>query len=266
MSPNVLRQNLRFSTIPCLLTLLTLTGCTHSIGTPTQTPATAQNWQFEIGSSIGPFTNQRLFISGELTFSGSSVTGLFNTHGLCLVSPQPFQYTGTYDASARALALYASNDTMLANMTLASPATSPSTGTMSGFGQVCALALGPTPAVGIEVPSLTGTFTGPLTGSANANATLTLAQSIDPNSQAAFPLTGSLQLTSGTCSSTIPISGTIQGVSFSLAATGSNSSGLTLSGVDASGGSPLTSVQLAFTSDPCNPGSASSYTGTLTLQ
>jgi len=256
-----------------LSALVSLSGCTTLTSPSSQdkiTPITAStNWQFEGGSSITP---TGALLTGTMQIQGSQVTGTFqSTIGLCGdVTPQPVSFAGTYNPTTGALNIKPTSIPFVdVNVVIPADPTQMASGTISATGIVCALAF-QGPGVGVEVPTLTGTYAGtladtqptPAPGVQPGTATLTLTQSTTPNANAQFPLTGTFQFTSSACSASVPVAGTISGVGFTLTSTGSTA--VTITGADASGGGALTISSVYFPSGPCP--SFASYTGTLTLQ
>jgi len=256
--------------------LASLSGCTTLSSPYSQgkiTPITAStNWQFESGSSITANPNGGGgFLMGSMQIQGSQVTGTFQTQVTCVDVPQPVTFTGTYNPTTGALNVKPTGPAFVdVNVVVPADPTQMASGTIGGGGNVCTIAF-QGPGVGIEVPTLTGTYTGtisdteptPAPGIQPGTATLNLTQSTTANANAAFPLTGTLQFTSSTCNTSIPVAGTINGVSFTLTST--NSTAVTITGADASGGATLTTVTALFPSGLCNA-FAATYTGTLILQ
>lgn len=257
-----------------LIALASLSGCTtltspYSSGNLTSA-TTSTNWQFEGGSSIT--ATGLVLLTGTMQIQGSQVTGTFRSNIPCLDVPQPVTLAGTYNPTTGALNIKPTGIFSFINVNVVVPAdpTQIASGTIGGGGNVCAIAF-QGPGVGIEVPTLTGTYTGtiadtaptPAPGVQPGTVTLTLTQSTTANTSAQFPLTGTFQFASSACSVSIPVAGTISGVGFTLAST--NSTAVTITGADASGGDTLTAVTALFPSGLCNAFSAT-YTGTLTLQ
>jgi len=259
-----------------LTALIGLSGCSTLSSPGSQShliPAAAStNWQIQPGTAItAPPNGLPVFLAGNMQIQGTNVTGTFQSNVTCVDVAQPVTFAGTYNPTTGALNIKPTGLAFVdVNLIVPADPTTLATGTVSGAGTVCALAF-QGPGVGVEIPTLTGTYTGtiadtaptPAPGVQPGTATLTLTQSTTPNATAQFPLTGTFQFTSSACSTSIPVAGTISGVAFTLAATGSTP--VTITGADVSGGATLTAVTALFPSGLCNA-FAATYTGTLTLQ
>jgi len=261
--------------LPALLLLLaSLVGCSTTPTSPVVTlPISAEvgnNWQIQSGTAITATSTGGAFLKGAMQIYGTQVTGTFQTSSSCLNVPQPLTYTGTYNATTGALTLQPTpNAYVEVNLIVPADPTSLSAGTMGGAGNICNTAF-TGPAVGIEIPALTGTYTGTVTAASpstsTGTATLTVSQT-SPPANALFSLTGTLQFTSGTCTASIPVTGAISGASFTLASAATATSA-TITGADTQGGSSLPATAITFPNGPCNTGSSSAvtYTGNLTPQ
>jgi hypothetical protein len=263
-----------------LLAAFVIAGC--GVGTtPTQTPPDAAsltgNWQIQQYSSIttppiGPS------LLGALQVQGSQVTGTFYTTPICS-NPVTVSYTGSYDSSTGNLTLTAvqvqpipvqvqlaipTDPATIATGTMIAPASLPG----DTFG--CDLKPITGPAVGVEIAPLNGTYTGTLTDSANPSfsgpATLVLTQSSTPNSNGAFPLTGTLTFPASSNLGTYTLTGTVSGegiaLSFSSPAVIGPAISLTASTNPAA--SQITVTNLAFLGGGIDI--SATFTGTLTLQ
>jgi hypothetical protein len=124
------------------------------------------------------------------------------------------------------------------------------------------------PAVGVQIADLTGTYSGTLTDSAtpsmSGTATLTLTQAATPNSSGQFPLSGTIAFPSGSGLATAALGGSIagEGVALSASSAAPNSPSINLTASAAPTGSQITLSQLTYTSG----GTAIVYTGTLNRQ
>ncbi len=256
--------------IPVLLA--GFSGCTTlytAVGPPIGPAPAFSNWQIQTGSVITPAPAGSVFLAGAMQIQGSQVTGTFNTHSLC-GTPQLLSYSGTYNGSTGSLTLADAAQPAALNVQLAVPskATNLSVGTINALGTTCALALS-SPGVGVEIPPLTGTYTGTVTSTngLSGQVTLTLTQSATPNASAQFPVTGILSLSIGACEYGYyapDITGTISGAAFTLA--DSSASPDTISGASAVGGATLPGTTIVFAkAAPCNPASTA-FTGDLTRQ
>ena len=273
-----------------LAATIALTGCSVIASSGSTTPSTTPyiptglsgNWQIQSGTSLTPTptptSKTPVFLTGALQVQGSQVTGTFNTVALCTTQPV-FNYTGTFDSSTGALTLATTPLANVVSLQLAVP-TNPTTvavGTIGIAGEICALVLGPGPAVGVEIASVTGTFAGTVTASSSASpissgtVSLTLAQSAAPNSSSQFPLAGTLTFTSGSCSNTTPVSGSISGLGLTLSSSSTPVPGqdnVTLAGATNPTASQLSATGIVFSPSLCSTPASSSttFTGTLTRQ
>ena len=275
MSSRLLYKGTVLLGLPILLAALTLSGCNvvSSASAAYQQPPAGMsgNWQIQTGSAITPGPKGAVFLAGAVEMQGSQATATLATDAICGVQPVA-NYTGTFNDTTGVLTLTNTQPPAAVTVSLAVPpdTTTLSVGTIGASGILCALAMAPTASVGVQIPPLTGTYTGtiqdtaptPAPGVKPGTATLTLTQSTTPNTNAQFPLTGTFQFTSSDCSASVPVAGTISGVAFTLASTGSTA--VTISGADASGGTALTINDVYFPNGPC-PGFAM-YSGTLNLQ
>jgi hypothetical protein len=257
-----------------LIALASLAGCSTSstapvVTTPISTDA-SNNWQIEGGTAITATPLGGGLLAGPMQIQGTQVTGTFQSNVTCVDVPQPVTFTGTYNSTTGALSIKPTGLAFVdVNLIVPTDPTSLATGTMGGAGNVCALAF-QGPAVGIEIPSLTGTYTGAVTAASpstnTGTATLTVSQS-STAANAQFPLTGTLQFTSGTCNASIPVNGAISGVGFTLASTATATSA-TITGANTQGGASLPATAISFPNGPCNTGASSAvtYAGNLTLR
>jgi hypothetical protein len=256
------------------LLLASLTGCSTSSTAPLVTTPIAteigNNWQIQSGTAITATSTGGGFLTGPMQIQGTQVTATFQSNVTCVDVPQPVAFTGTYNSTTGALSLQPTGTPFVdVGLTIPTDPTSLATGTMGGAGNICALAF-TGPAVGIEIPTFTGTYTGSVAAASpstsTGTATLTVSQSATAN-DAQFPLTGTLQFTSGTCTTSIPVNGAISGASFTLASA-STATSATITGGDTQAGASLPATAITFPNGPCNTGasSAATYTGNLTLQ
>jgi hypothetical protein len=194
------------SNAPSTLAPTTVTG---SSAKPT---TLNENWQIQTGSSISSPQGARPFVlTGAMQIQGSQVSGIFQTNAGC-VYPGPYTYTGSYNATTGSLSL--TSGYVSAQLAMSTDPTNLSSGTIGGGGQICNAITGQGPAVGIEIPSLTGTFTGAVTSATTGNTgnvTLTVAQAPTATTDGQFALTGTLQFASTTCNNTVDITGSISG-------------------------------------------------------
>jgi hypothetical protein len=269
MSFHLFRRQILFFGLPVLLAVFT--GCTtfYTIVTPpTNQIAPFTNWQIQTGSVITASPAGAVFLAGALQIQGSQVNATFNT--LSLFRTQSLlSYTGSYNSTTGALTLADAVHPAALSVQLTVPAkpTNPSAGTINAAGQTCSLVLS-SPAVGVQIPSLTGTYTGTLTSPAglSGQATLTVTQSATPNSTAQFPISGTLSLTTGggACGEFGPVTGTISGAAFTLAS--SATSPTTVTGASTTGGDTLPATTVTVPAGALCGDSSTTYSGTFTLR
>jgi hypothetical protein len=211
-----------------------LVGCGASPAptSETSTSSVTGNWQFqvEVPLSSSPPTNlpiESLF--GSLAFSGNKATGILNGQvsgllelGSCLSANADLQFSGTMDASGNLTltAPVAGGVATIAVNTL-TPKFPGQNGTLQVVGGSCAESS--TTILGFEVPSVTGTYTGTLTGELISPdgpslpptaVTASFVQSATPNADGEYALTGTITA-SGNCSGTFSFSqGLVYGAQF----------------------------------------------------
>jgi hypothetical protein len=273
-----MKSQAHFLTLCCVVLLV---GCavqnnTPSTSTPTLGPA--ENWQIEQGTSITVPPAGAFLLTGALQTQGSQITGIFGGTPLC-GTPQVLSFSGTID-SAGNLTLAPKPPYFYLQLAVPANPTTVSTGTMAVTGQFCALASAPAPAVGVEIASLTGNFSGQVNMVENpivplgmvANVSLALTQSNTPNASAQFPLTGSITYTNSPCSETIPVTGTVSGVGITVASASAPVSGqnyVSFTGSTNPTATQLTASNILFEPIPCSTGaptSTISFTGTVNRQ
>jgi len=254
--------------------LLSGCGVGNFIAAPTETGNLTGNWQIQSGTSISSSPTGPVFIAGALQQQGSGVTGVFTVDSFCTTQPV-FNFTGTVNSSGN-LTLTAT-PVPVVKVTLAIPAdpTTVATGNLGATGEICALAL-ESPAVGVQIASLTGTFSGAVTASgspappiASGQVSLTLAQSSTPNTNGQFPVTGSLTFTGGGCTSSASVTGIVSGEGITLAAVpGPGQSAVGFTGATNPTASQVVSGGIVFSPSPCSTSASSSTTfaGTLSRQ
>ena len=256
--------------IALLLPLACLLGCSLPYPPP---PLSSNwtNWQIQAGTAItSPPTAP--YLVGALQGANSALTGTFNVQQAGSgVTPQVVNFTGTYDPTTGNLALTGSPVAgMGIGVMLSVPAdpTDLATGSIDIECLVCALVSPPIPAVGVEIATLNGTYTGSLTDSASPSmsgtGTLTLTQSATPNSSGQFPLTGTITFPSSTEFGTLPISGTVNGEGITLYdPTPGVTPLVTLTASTNPAATQITVSNLAFA---VTASDIVTFTGTLTLQ
>jgi len=206
-----------------------------------------------------------LYLYGALRIQGSQVTGTLNSQMGCV--PPLGTFTGTYDPSTGALAI--NSGYVQAALTVPNGTGSLAKGTLAGGGYLCQTVMGPAPAVGVEIASLTGSYSGTATEEGSTlpgpitpgSVGLSLTQSGIPDASAAFPLTGTFSFTSPSCSFSTPVTGSISGVGLKLI-----SNQVTIFAYTNPTASQINASAIAISPAPCGSGSSQTlYTGTLTL-
>jgi len=191
----------------CLSALLgtlaiVLAGCPAMTDSP-QTTLTPGNWSVTATSSnpaVGVF-----YVGGNLTQSGSSLSGsMFVAGSLCFDVSQPVSFTGTVSGNQVTLTSAAVNGQVF-SVTATSTSSSAISGTYAITGGCADSDSGTADAT--AVPSISGIWNGPVTGSGGSSVTLSvaLAQGTVASADGSFPLVGTLTYTGSSCS----VSGTI---------------------------------------------------------
>lgn len=148
-------------------------------------------------------------------------------------------------------------------------------GTVEVDGKTCAVASAS--ALGSLIASTTGTFTGTLSpgslgtpaSGAPGSATVTLTQSADPGADGQFTATGTLSYKIGTCSGTVPLSGTVSGVGMSfwdvVFSDGGGQQQVNLSGTTNLAATQINAGNLSLAPAPCStdPDSSATFNGQL---
>ena len=261
-----------------------LPGCgSPSAPVPATTyPSLNGNWQIESGGGVlSPAPTAGILMVGALESQGGQVIGTFRfsnfaaTFGACPLN-QVITLSGSV-TSAGSLTLTSatfSGYQLTLQVAIPSVATQKvAVGTIAVTGSgPCAFASGP--ALALLNPSITASYQGPVTlyqGLSGANppasgsALLTLVQASTPNSDGTFPVTGSAQFASGSCTVSTPVTGTISGLRLILASapgTPFGGANLTIDGVVTP--TPVQAeVDFYYGTGPCSSGSLVAYQGTL---
>ncbi len=245
-------------------------------------PSVSGNWQIQSGSgntTVLPATI--LLFTGALSSSGSAVTGVgtiseLNSSAANPVAPcllnVPVTLTGTVDVLGNLSLTSSSLNGGTATIQLLTPAsTGFAAGTIALTGGSCALLSGP--ALGLLVPSVSGSYVGTVNALSTAtnnipsgSLQLALTQSA-ANATGGFPVTGTATFTSTSpaCTVTSSLSGTVSGVGFQLQTAGTSQFALPAMSLVGATGSPAANSPIATTL-LINTGSCSfnSFQGTLT--
>jgi hypothetical protein len=265
MRPALLRAALLLATLPTLA----LTGCAAllnsflgSSGTPANVTG---NWSFAIDPGTSAAQTLPALI-GALAGQGSNVTGTL--HGAnCIAATQDIDFTGSQTNSGTLTLTSTNLPSNLATLTvttstLAGITTASGTLAITGNGP-CAMAS--TSVIGGLFQHYTGTYTGTLTSATNVPATVTatLTQA-DANADGEFPETGTVNLSTTTCTDTFSVAGYILGPTLTTTlanqANTPAATGFAL-GILTPTASTLDLTQgLTVVSPTCNPGT---FSGTL---
>jgi hypothetical protein len=268
-----------------LLPVAALIGCSLPSATSTGSDPTGAwtNWQIQAGTAItSPPTG--LYFVGAVQTQASQSAAVFATPGTGQPTPTTLNivlgFLGTYNSSTGDVALYPA--------TTGSPAygigyTAPSTNTvipvsifggcvypLNYTGVECNALTNLSPAVGVEIAPLTGTYVGTLTDSSSpslsGSATLNLTQTGTPNSSGQFPLSGAITFPSGSGFGTVPLGGTVsgEGITLSDSSAAPNSPTANVTATASPDGSQITVSNLLYSN--FGPGAVFIYTGTLTRQ
>jgi hypothetical protein len=258
------------ASIALLFPLACLLGCSLPYTPPasTNSPTTSLTgyWVFTDNVSFPPGA---IFLTGAFQSQGSQVSGIFTGGIPC--SPLVHNFTGTLEPSG---ALYLTAPFAGAQLQV-SPDFTSATGSAGGGGDLCQVLLEASSITGTQIAtvptvSLTGTFAGSVAESAS-NITLTtgigtvslaLTQSPTLNPGIQSPLTGSLTFTSTGCTSTIPVTGTLNGFWITLASAPVTGSTPAVSIVAATNpdASQITAGTIVYTPSPCSAVNSSSTT------
>jgi|CZLA01.1.fsa_nt_gi hypothetical protein len=186
----------------CALTLA-LTGC-PAISDSSPIVLTTGNWSVTAISSNSAIGT--VYVGGNLTQSGSDLSGTMYVVGSqCFDVSQPISFTGTVGGTNVTLVSADVNGQVFSVAATARTDSALTSGTYTIIGG-CADGDNGTATANL-VPSISGTWNGPITGSGGSSVTLSVALSQDAIASAdgTFALTGSLVYTGSSCS----VSGTI---------------------------------------------------------
>ncbi|MGD0796202.1 MAG: hypothetical protein ABR910_00640 [Acidobacteriaceae bacterium] len=202
------------------IALASAVGC----GVPTIIPVSTQsnlningNWDIvsNLASGAGLASPIASF-SGALQSSNGAVTGTLHAldtdfTATCVSLTQDLPATGTLDAANNlTLSVAVAGGTATIQLALDQSLLTFATGTYSIAGGACAMSS--TPMIAIQIPPVTGAYSGTLTelGSSpavTATVTAQLTQSSTPNADGNFPSTGTVTIAGSTCPATFSFSG-----------------------------------------------------------
>ncbi|HEX8712194.1 MAG TPA: hypothetical protein VF730_09995 [Terracidiphilus sp.] len=189
----------------------------------------AGNWQIQSSASSTSASPQGIVLLGALASSGSQVSGTFRFTNLA----QP-EECGASEVVALSGSVDGKNTLTLASGSLSNGSTIKVSlkiigaqpysglGTVEVDGGACALRSAS--AIGSQVASTTGTFTGTLSpqvsGAAGSvapgTATMILTQSDTPGTDGQFTTSGTLSYQFGACSGKLPLNGAVSGVAMNF--------------------------------------------------
>lgn len=260
-------------------------GLGSTVTSAIASPDLTGNWQFQSASNISTTTppTAGVLLVGALQSNGSHVTGTFRFANLALPNScgtplqQVITLSGSIDSSRNLTLTSAPFTGSVVQLSVLVPpvVTGIATGTIQVTGMTCSFPS--SQALGLEFPAVTGTYAGTLaatTGfgtppSPTASVSLKIVQSTSPAADGQFPVTGSLQFSGGTCTSTTALTGTVSGseVMASSAATGLLPGVTSLVAV-INPVMPQVYTNVTFLAGPCATGllSFTGYQGSLTKQ
>jgi hypothetical protein len=177
---------------------LALSGC----GASDNLALTPGNWSMTAVSSSGAAGT--FYIGGNLTQNGSTLAGTMLVVSSCIDPSQPVAFTGTVNGKKVTLTSASASGEVIA-VTATGTTGSALTGTYSVTGGCDAGDSGTLTAT--AVPSISATWSGPISGSGGPNVTLAIAftQAATASSDGTYALTGNVTFTGSSCS----INGTV---------------------------------------------------------
>lgn len=267
---------------PLLCLALPLIGCGGNISAPAVVtiPNETGNWQIQTTNaapSIG------VILLGTMTVQGDNATGTFRFADLaqgsaCGSTFQTLSFTGTIAPKTGELTLLSQafgqgGSTFQAYLGLSPTAHFPNDGDIVITGTDCVYPS--SPAVGIQIAPVTGTYTGTVTipgslpNSGQATASLNLTQAADPNPDGQYAVTGPAVFTGPGCTETVNVSGTVSGESLNLAsvASASGTSDITIAAATNPTATDFTDASFTIAGGPCfsTQSAYNTYVGTLAL-
>lgn len=249
-----------------LLPLATLIACGASSGSPFST--TSGGFAPVTGDyvlTIAPGTAATGTLTGALTVSGTSVTGVFQYNNIgtnCVSSGQDIPFTGSIANNVLTLTS-GSFSNSIATLAIQQFATNNvgvnlASGTVVITGGTCALAS--TTLQAVAVPSFSGTWTGTLSGPVSGGISLSITQAA-ANADGQFPVSGTVTFGGSSCSFSVNgVSGLVRGYNLSLGSGQTppdNEVGINASTIT----SPATVTLNVYAAVGCPAGS---YSGTMT--
>ena len=174
---------------------LVLTGC----GASNNLALTQGNWSMTATPSGGAAT---FYIGGNLTQSGTSVVGtMYVVNSLCYSPSQTVAFTGTVKGNNVTLTSASVGGEVISLIAAGTAGSLTGTYSIAG-GTSCNGDSGTLTAN--PVPSISATWSGPITGSGGSNVTLAIAftQAAAASADGTFALTGNVTFTNSSCSLT----------------------------------------------------------------
>lgn len=189
---------LKFAALAAVAGVLTLTlfGCGSAVSNTSFTPG---NWAFIASSTAPAFPASSLsfVLGGNLTQSGTTLSGTLSVNNSLCISPQTLSFTGTvkgkditltsqaFDGNVISVTASGTKDSLSGNYTI--------TGGCADQGTLTANA----------VPSISGTWSGTvLVNTSPATMTVSLTQATSASEDGSFALTGSVSYTGSDCEAT----------------------------------------------------------------
>jgi hypothetical protein len=174
--------------------MVALSGC----GASNNLTLPAGNWSMTAAPN-GTVANNNFYIGGNLTQSGTSLTGTMSVIGSlsCFAPSQIIPFTGTVKGTNVTLTSASVGGEVI---TIAATGTNGSlagtysiAGGTSCNGQTGTIAANP-------VPAISATWNGPVGSGTNVTLAIAFTEAVTPSSDGTFALTGGLTFTGSTCS------------------------------------------------------------------
>ena len=199
---------------------LTLTGCGFFSNSHHDLALTQGNWSIAATSAVP--ANGTFYVGGNLTQSGSNLSGkLYIVDSLCFDPSQGIAFTGTVKGN-QVMLTSASVEGQVLTVTATGSSGSALSGSYTRSGGGNCLDSDSGTAAANAVPSITGTWSGPISGSGGSNVTLSMAltQAATASADGTFALSGTLTYQNSSCASSGTItSGSLAGPSVGFNAT-----------------------------------------------
>lgn len=258
-------------------------GASHSSGTTEAIPNVTGNWHLQNApqatGTTPADTPVTVVLDGALQSTGTQVTGTVQyTDEIRLLAcgeNEVIAVTGTVN-SASHLSLRSaplvSGAVVTADLDPTGDPVGFWTGSISVSGEACGIPA--TTALGLEIPSVSGTYQGNLVAGSEASSaavgttSLTLTQSSTPAADGDFPVAGTLTYTMRSCTANVALTGTVSGLAILLTPVTSPFAGASLSsafGVVNVAKDQL-SIAVVFIAPPCAASESLTYTAEVTRQ